>query len=160
MIDGMILLLENIWLNGMGNDMFKNQLYSAEIRTQPTLVEIFRRARGQGLIHTLVDLYCCNPTPLHFWIEGFPPCWTSCELCIHERPTTSLIVGNFSLQCCNVNPGIMVYGLSSPVSEEYTVKVIDGLFKWLKACNGLTLVTACPLLLHCELESVSLLSLL
>ena len=59
-----------------------------------------------------------------------------------------------------MNLGIVVYGLISHVSEEYTVKVIDGFFKWLKACNGLTLVTARPLLLHCELVSVSLLSLL
>ena len=55
-IDGMILLLANIWLKGIGNDKFKNHLCSADIRTRPTLVEIFGRARGQGLLHTLVDL--------------------------------------------------------------------------------------------------------
>ena len=34
----------------------------------------------------------------------------------------------------------------SLVSDEYTVRVVNGLFKWLEACNGLTLVNSRPLL--------------
>ena len=56
-----------------GNDQFKILFCSGDIRTQPTLVEIFGRAHGQVLLHTLVDLKRCNPTPLHFGLRVFPP---------------------------------------------------------------------------------------
>ena len=69
---------------------------------------------------------------------------------------------SLGILACNVVMWILVSSFMvscSLVSKEYNVRVVNGFFKWLEACNGLTLVTAHPLLLHCELESVSLLSL-
>ena len=99
---------------------------SADIRTQPTLVDIFGRARGQGLLHSLVELKCCNPTPLHFSPRVFPPAGYIMCLCGHERPATSLIVGTVVCITCKVILGIMVCVSVSLMSKEYTVRVVNG----------------------------------
>ena len=52
----MIDIIGKHTVKGFSNDQFKNIFCRADIRTQPTLVEIFGRAHGQGLLHTLVDL--------------------------------------------------------------------------------------------------------
>ena len=66
----MIDIIGKHTIKGFGNDQFKNLFCSTDIRTRLTLVDIFGRARGQGLLHTLVDLKRCNPTPLHLF-SGF-----------------------------------------------------------------------------------------
>ena len=87
---------------------------SANIRIQPTLVENFGRAHGQGLLHSLVDLYCCKPYSFAFLDRGFFSLLAELWAHGHERPVTS-IVWHFT---CNVVMwllGIVVYGLGSPV---------------------------------------------